>query len=231
MSTVPRSGIRPLLCLGLLVAAAALACGCNIVTPIVYAVSPPPKQAPMHYLADRPTVVYVDDRRNVLTYRGLRRRIADVVIGELLANEVLTAENAISSRNALAIVAQNDRYSDPMSIQAIGQAVGAEQIIYVEVESATTSLDGYTTQPAAVCEVRVIDVVSRQRLFPLGSDPNESVGHSMRIVAQRIGTPAAASGVSTLQAYELLAAEMGSQIAKLFYEHSVEKIGKNLQTR
>ena len=58
--------------------AGALAVGCNIVTPIVYAVSPPPKQPALYPLEDRPTVVYVDDRRNLLSYRSLRRRIGDV---------------------------------------------------------------------------------------------------------------------------------------------------------
>ncbi|MHC5022531.1 MAG: hypothetical protein ACYTGG_01290 [Planctomycetota bacterium] len=94
------------------------------------------------------------------------------------------------------------------------------------------SIDGYTSQPAGVCNVRVIDIVSRQRLFPAGSvDHTESASHQMRIVAQRIGGSPVTGEVSRIQAYELLSAEMGSQIAKLFYEHSVEKIGKNLQTR
>ncbi|MHC5022532.1 MAG: hypothetical protein ACYTGG_01295 [Planctomycetota bacterium] len=116
---------------GLIAAAGVLAAGCNIVTPIVYAVSPPPTQPALYPLEDRPTVVYVDDRRNLLSYRSLRRRIGDVTIGELLDNEVLTPDHAISSRNAILIVDQNDRHSQPMAIDAIGRAVRAEQIIYV----------------------------------------------------------------------------------------------------
>ena len=87
-------------------------------------------------------------------------------------------------------------------------------------------------QPGGICNVRVIDVVNKQRLFPVASDdPNAPPSHQLRVIARRVGSPAVTGGTSQLQMYELLSFEMGSQLARLFYEHNVEKLGQNLKTR
>lgn len=199
--------------------------GCNIAGPVAWAVSPVPTRPAVFELADRPTVIFVDDPRGVLGYRQLRRVIADRASQELLSKGAMTT--IISSRDAMAIVDQNDRHSEKLSVAAIGQSVGAEQIVYVQILQAMPSLDGQTAQPAGVCTVKVIDVTRGERLFPIVEDDQEDAGRAGHML--QVITPQQASEMpSLLQSFQVLADRMGSDIAKLFYEHEAEKLGTNL---
>jgi hypothetical protein len=58
--------------------------GCNIVTPIAYLVGGLPKVDPIFVLEERKTVVFVDDRANVISSSGrsIRLTIAEAVTNE-----------------------------------------------------------------------------------------------------------------------------------------------------
>lgn len=199
--------------------------GCNIVGPVAYIVGGPPKVDAEFTLPDRPTVVYVDDRQNLISPSGLRRVMADRASSDLMEHKALT--ETISSRDAMALVTRQDRHSDLIPIDQIGRDVGAEQVIYVEVLSFRDSPDNYTPRPMGSCSVRVIDVTNRVRLYPAEGEQPRVLQVAMRAVS----TEMYRSRATRSKLRQALAEEMGSHIAKLFYRHEKTELGGNLKPR
>ncbi|MCZ6836629.1 MAG: hypothetical protein O7G85_12705, partial [Planctomycetota bacterium] len=79
---------------------------CNIITPLVFVFSPDPTVEAVFPLEDRPTVVFVDDRRNLLTPTSLRRVLADQVTKDLMKQEVVTI--TISPQDAAVVARRSD---------------------------------------------------------------------------------------------------------------------------
>ena len=152
--------------LGLLAGLCCLTASCNIVAPAAYLTVGQDKVPAAYEPQDRPTVVFVDDRQNVIPMNAsrVRREIADKVGTDLLEKEVLT--EVIAAQDAMAVVRNRDREGQLMSIDTIGEAVGAEQVIYIEMISFRGSPDGYSPRPSAACRLKMIDVPNRTRLFP-----------------------------------------------------------------
>ena len=100
--------------------------GCNIAAPIYYLLHGPARTPAVYDLADRPTVVFVDDRSNTIAHNAasMRRLIAATVSTELMRKNLLTV--TIRPQDALAMSRQHDRFKDVMPVDAIGEAVGAE---------------------------------------------------------------------------------------------------------
>ena len=71
---------------------------CNIIGPIAYMATPEPTIDAEYLLDDRPTVVFVDERSNVLGGMANRHMVARTVSQALLDNEVVT--DVIESRAA-----------------------------------------------------------------------------------------------------------------------------------
>ena len=224
------SGTRSVLMLLLLLCSAALI-GCNIAGPIYAVVAGPPTVEAEYVLTDRPTVVFVDDRSNTIgsNARVMRAAIADKVAEDLMVKEVIAPENMISPRDAMGIVGREDRHSSLMPIDAIGRAVGAEQIIYIEMAAFTSSPDGAIPRPTSACRVRVIDVPQRQRLFP-AADSGEA-SRALQASTTEIDPALLRSPSSRLKVFQALAEETGEQIAKLFYKHAIKELGENLNPR
>jgi hypothetical protein len=210
------------------VAAGALAAlaSCNILGPAAYFALGQPKADALYEPVDRPTVVFVDDRHNVIPMNAtrIRREIADKVSTDLMEQEVLT--QVISSRDAMAMARNQDREGRLMSIEAIGETVGAEQVIYVEMVSFQGSPDGYSPRPTAACRLKVVDVPNRERLFP-GPDADQP-WQPVAIVSPPISPDLYASDEGRRQIESVLAVLIGDQIAKLFYAHVPDEIGTRL---
>lgn len=214
------------LAMGSLLAIAALNAGCNIVTPAYAIVSGPAKRPAEFVLEDRPTLVFVDDRANVLSRRNLRREIADKMSQDLMVSEALT--RTISPRDGMA-VALEETHGDPMPIDAIGRAVGAEQVIYVEMQSFLLSPDGTSPMPTARCSVKVIDAANRVKLYPPVGSSDDS--RSIDVAMQPVSTEMYKSSATRRQLEDMLAQTAGTELAKLFYEHVPRELGKNLNPR
>ena len=200
--------------------------GCNIVAPAVIAFSPPPTNDAAHKLADRPTVTFVDDRRNVLRDRGIRRLIGDRVMEQLLGKEVLSHEqgHAISTGDAMA-VAGREADGELMSLSQIGSAVGAEQVIAIEMISFDLqSVDG-SPRATAQFTVKVLDLVNRTKIFPADDGPDAQTLMVMLPVEQTFqpGLTREASREAELTLANLIA----DKVAKLFYKHEIRPLGAN----
>jgi hypothetical protein len=199
---------------------------CNIAAVAAYITTPDPEQEALFNLPNVPTVVFVDDRRNVMHPTRLRRVIAEKVTNELLAKKVLTT--MISPRDVLRVSASNDKYNEPLPIRALGKAVGASVVIYIEMTAFGLTSDGLTANPRTSCTIRVIDTVttveSKIRLFPTDA-ASFTVSENMR----NVGPNRVSSSADARELAEELAVKLGDAIAKVFYTHTIGRLGENLE--
>jgi hypothetical protein len=208
----------------LALAACCMIGGCNIVGPIAAIATPPPKVQALYDLQDVPTVVFVDDRDNLVSPSSLRRVVADTASSQLMANEAVSM--TITPQDAMLIASRSDRNNALMDIEAIGRAVGAHQIIYVRITQFSATEDGYTPVPVAAATVKVIDVVSGTRVFPGSEMPD---GYPVRTTGKPVDPSMYSTRTTRLKLYESLAAGLGDEIAKIFYTHDLQELGKNLR--
>ncbi len=224
--------LRCLVRLGLLLAvvapSAALA-SCNIMTGAAYILGGQPKVAAEYKLEDRPTVVFVDDRGNVIEQNAIRTRqaIAEKVSEELMVEKLVTI--TIRPADALAVARRQDREGNILAIDAVGTSVGAEQVIYVEMVAFQGSPDGYTPRPMAACRVRVIDVPNRVRLFP--SPEAQEPSRLVQLVSPDVSLDLYQSAAGRRQIEKSMANQLGDRIAELFYKHVPNEVGSRLNPR
>ena len=209
-------------CVGLLF----LAAGCNYLVPAAYIIDGPPSIDAKYDLPDRKTVVFVDDRTNILSRTQLRAVIGDKVAADLMKQGLIT--ETIASRDALAMARKDETVDKPMPISEIGQRVGADMIIYVQIRDFKLADPGGDSLPSASASVKVIDVSGRSRLFPA---PSELTGEPVATDMREVSADLYQSTSGRRQVEDLLAAEIGSEVAKLFYKHERKELGKNLGVR
>ena len=207
--------------------AATVVNGCNIVAPAVYFIEGPPKVEAQHILADVPTVVFIDDRSNVFNTFSLRRVIADKFSHRLMMEKVLS--RTISPQDTINLARTMERNNQIMSIEEIGKAVGAEQVIYIEMLQFTDTPDGYTPRPMAACQVKVIDITNRKRVFP--PEDSDEPARYVRAMTREVDPEMYRTRAGRLQTFEALAITTGEQVAKLFYKHDAKELGGNLTPR
>jgi hypothetical protein len=218
----------PALLLVLALGASALG-GCNIVTPAAYIIHGPPQVDAEYTLADRPTVVFIDDRENLVNPVSFRRVIADKVSQDLMVKKLVT--RTISPQDAMMLASRRDSASDVMPIDAIGRAVGAEQVIYVEMLGFADHMEGGVPRAVALCRVRVIDVEKRERLFPAPSEQSAEPGRVLQIITREFSPDLYRSRGTRQQIVQTLSEETGERIAKLFYRHEPRELGRSLNPR
>jgi hypothetical protein len=213
-----------------------LACGvvgalalpaCNILVPASYIVAGTGQAPAVYELPDKPTVVFVDDAKSVIAGPvNLRRIIGDKTSEQLMVHDVVSV--TISPRDA--INAAREGTSDaPIPAGEIGRKLGADQVIYVEM-AAFQPGDEFNPRPSAACWVRVLDVPTSSRVFP-PPDSGEKA-HLVQIAPREVMTGGGSGGAaSTRRKQELLAEQLGDELARLFYEHTPRELGANLNPR
>lgn len=207
------SPARLLLSAGCL-AAAALAAGCNVVTPIAYAIHGPGNVEPIFTLDEQRTVVYfIDDPSSKIAQRRLRYTMADVASRTLLEKKVV--EDVLDSRTILA-AASKERHGDRMSITELGRAVGADIVIYAVVTNFSLANEGNTFVPSTSLRVKIIDVADGSRIWPAAES-----GYLVEVrLAQRPGTTTMEQ-TNRLQTETALAEKAGLALAQMFYKHEI----------
>lgn len=218
---------RSTILLAIAIASTSLLSSCNILGPAAFIIDGLPKRDAQYALMDRPTVVFVDDPRNALSDRNLRRYIGDKVATELMLNKIVTV--TISSADALG-VARGDRHGKRMPIEAIGRAVGAEQVLYIEMMSFTLSPDNVTPQPMGYCQIKVIDAVNRTRLFPITDESSQAAAaYPVQVALPKLSPELYRSASGRRKINEQLANHMADRIAKVFYRHVPNELGSRLK--
>jgi predicted pyridoxine 5'-phosphate oxidase superfamily flavin-nucleotide-binding protein len=190
--------------------------GCNIVGPAAYFIAGPEKTPARYTLPiDRPTVIFIDDRKSIIPRRTLRNSVADTaqtrLLNERVVKDMIAAQSAIQA-------AGRDGPDGPLPASEIGRRVGADIIIVASVDSFRLTPDGSTYRPEAQMRVRVIDCKAESRLWP-ADDIGHQVITTLRTTAR--STPTTTS--EQFKAEEELAQAAGEELARLFYKHEREK--------
>lgn len=223
----PHATTRPRACSVL--AALALAgvtlplASCNIVGPAGYFIAGPEK-IPAAYELDRTktTVVFIDDTRgSVLPTKSIKRRIGEAA-ENILLNEA-KIERMIASQDLIAI-ADREKFSKEFGIVELGEAVNADVVVYVAMESFAVMQDQENYTPTASARVRVIDVRSKTQLWPEKLDE----AYNLSVVApSRAGAPPRNTSERT-QVQTEFAERVGRSIAWIFVEHHKNPQGGRL---
>jgi hypothetical protein len=211
MNTARRTSI-----LTLAVAACIAATGCNYVIPALWVAQGPPKKPADYTLPkDKKTTVFVDDRTNVVSRTQLRAQLADDVLKGLVAQGLV--DNVISGRELIAYVRKTETSNKRVTIEDLGNAVGAEVVIYIEMVSFDLMHDGASPEPAAKVRVKVVDVANKTRLFPATSGDNAGFEVSAKTEATQPGIYRTSAG--RRQVEDILEKYLADKVVKLFYDH------------
>lgn len=215
--TEPRRGhpLTRLLAAVAWAAVPALIAGCNVITPVAYAIHGPGKVEPAFSLELDETqsiVVFVDDPSSRVAQRRLRYSMADVATRTLLEKKVVV--DAIDSRTILN-AATKERYGEKMSISELGKAVGADFVIYAVVTNFSMTPSEGAVIPTCQMRVKVIDVASAQRVWP-----ESEAGHLLDVrIRERPSTTGPEGKTDGVE--NELAAKAGLGLAQLFYKHEI----------
>ncbi|MCK4871170.1 MAG: hypothetical protein KAS72_00440 [Phycisphaerales bacterium] len=185
--------------------------GCNIIGPIVGVAQGRGTVEARYKLVEKPTLIYVDDRMSKLNRASLRHVISRTAGDILLKRELV--EEVIDPRAAMAL-ARQEQPDDPLTIEDLAIAVGAEQVVYVEIDQFGLSADGTTIQPTAYAWVKVIEVGAT----PARRWPEMDGGYSLVVQLRQSGM---ASEIDTARRRDLqdtLAEEIGRRLAGLFFK-------------
>ena len=190
--------------------------GCNVVTPIAYAIHGPEKVMPAFNLSEHAkTVIFVDDPSSQITQRRLRYTIADRATKELLAKRVLV--DMLDPRGILT-AASNERHGDLMSIAELGKSVGADIVIYAVITDFSMSPETGSYIPRTTMRIKIIDVATGERIWP-----SSEKGHLANIqIPQKPGSYPNTTG-DKLEVQQQLAQRTGLGLAQLFYKHEIQE--------
>ena len=197
-----------------------LVAGCNYLLPASYIIEGPPKAPAAFELPSKRTVVIVDDKINRMPRVALRVGIGDSVGTHLLENNVVP--ETITTRDAVALIRRMDTASKPVSIQRICESLGAEQVVYVEIDEFNLSGGRDEGGPEAVALIKVLDITNGSRLWPTAG--SEAVQSSLQDINPSLITTSA----GRREVEDKLAEKLGEDIAKLFYAHERRELGGRL---
>jgi len=188
--------------------------GCNIVTPVAYAIHGPEKMLPIYTLdKDASTVIFVDDPSSKIALRRLRYTIADTATKVLLEQRVLT--DMINPRGILA-AAGKERHSERLSIAELGKSVGADIVVYAVVTEFSLFPEAGSYTPTATMRLKVIDVASGERLWP-----ENEFGHMFKVAIPQLPSTTGLGASDKIKTESELAARAGLGLAQMFYKHEV----------
>jgi hypothetical protein len=190
-------------------AALALLGGCNVAGALAYKVTGPPPIPAKYVPAKVPTLVLVENSRNPSNLRLDADRLARAVGEELAAHQVAPItdpEKLTDFRRA-----QGAHYAS-LAITAVGRAVGADQVLYVDLidVSVEPAIGSELLQGRAEARVRFVDVRTGQTLWPSDAAQGQPVG------AATSYTSGGAGGGEPIVRDQLIDA-LADKVAKLFY--------------
>lgn len=204
----------------LLLAFALPLAGCQLVAFVSQGLVSPKVKARFK-LDDRPTFVLVDDPNNVLGNPILPNVIANHV-GFEIQRHAITTVIPPDKLHALVATLGSEFYRAP--IDRIGREVGAEQVIYVNVQSVQLEADPGLYRPTATVRVQVVDVVKGVRVYPPVAQAIEDpiampYGWDPVTVEMAYQLPGLATRNDGMVMSRDLAARIGRVVAEIFYDH------------
>lgn len=170
---------------------------------------------PEFTLTTAPVLVLVDDQSEKVTYPPSKLHLAESVADELLRNK---AAVKIIPEESLAALRQSDPDFARRGCREIGEKLGAEQVIWLEIHDYLVSPDIEDAISAARCtvSVKVLNVLETKDRLRVRVYPSTPEG---RILSVKLS----GSELVPLKTRERISRELMSRlsvpIAKLFYEY------------
>jgi hypothetical protein len=182
--------------------------GCTALGVAAYKIAGPPAVKAKYKPAKTPLLVLVENYQRQSSSRVNGDLLARMVADQLDEHEVapiIPLEKLTELRDA------QPNFST-MSISAIGKALDAQQVLYIQVlqDNVTALSGGETLQGELLVRVKVVAVASGETLWP--TDVAE--GHEMSMTTQ-LG---ADRGGNVREVQERLDTKLSDEIAKLFYD-------------
>lgn len=198
--------LTPLLCL-------AAVAGCTIIGVAAAKLSPPPEIPPQYVLAPEPTLLLVENYNNPASLRIQGDSICRAVFDDLLASGVAPM---VDPDDAAALRKRDVEAYRKMPLDAIGKAVGANQVIYVDLQSfeVTHALASELYSGAAMARVRVVGS-NGEVLWP-----TDSAGGYPVVV--KVNPRRTAAGVGEDAVRQQLTEELALKIGRLFHKWTAD---------
>lgn len=183
--------------------------GCSIVGAVASKVAPEPTIAAAYALPAKPTAVVVENFHNPASMRLESDHVARGVVDELTVHGVGPLIDPGKIEN---LRRRDGAAYRAMPLDAIAQAVGAEQVIYVDLERFDLVHAIASESPGGTAEarVRVVDAATGDAVWPLDAAGGHPI--TVSIDAQRVTPDAPDAAVR-----RLLHDSLADRIAKLFY--------------
>ena len=201
--------------------------GCNIIVPVAYVLEGPGTIPAQYVLRETSTAVFIDDPDTVFPRTSLRSMVGVRITEDLISSGTIPSSMIVDSRDVLALARALETSESRVTIERIGREAGVEQIIYVSLDGFAMTLDGFTPRPTAVCSVKVLDLASGTRVFPVANPTGlEVIGQIREVDPINFESFAKRRRVE-----DNLAMELGKNVGFLFYEHDRVDLGENLGVR
>jgi hypothetical protein len=196
-----------LLCVGLL---GGMVSGCVAVAAIASKASPPPAVPAEYKPAKELTLVLVESYENPDLYEVESERIARDLT-EAFAAEKKTFP-VVPEQRLMELKASKGSEFRQMSVPGIAKALGAKQVIYVDLMKFTAdpAIGSETMRGEARATVKLVDADTGHTLWPRDSSVGREISYT---------TPAlSAEGTSRNAVQQQLYEHMGEQIEHLFHD-------------
>lgn len=205
-----------------LLATCLLCAGCSGPGFAAYVVGGPPKVKARHTLDKRPTLVIVDDPKDLLGDANFPAVIGANAGFHLIENAALPRELVVPQDHLSTLAAQlGDRYL-ATPIDRIGQRLDAEQVVHVLVRATNLRVDNTYYHPTATVEVKVIEAATGARLFPGPGDAAHATatapGYSLNVELKRQTIDENRRHALSMLARSL-SERIGLEVAQVFYDH------------
>lgn len=190
-----------------------------------------PKVPAQHTLDPVDTLILVEDAELQLGDPSLANLMANAIADDLREQRALFGAAIVGQAELEALKADFGGRFERMAIDEIGQRLGAEQVVYVEVLAASVERAPGVLQPKGLAGVKVIDAVARERVFPAVEGVDAAQGSVRgRVVAARLSIDLADTEDRGLVAEvnQSLALALAHEAGKLFYEHRNDTSGNRL---
>lgn len=176
----------------------------------------------------KPLVVVVDDPSNQLPAESLTGELARTVSTAIVKQKLI--DKVIPPYDAERVIIKNEG-NTPLSLDRIGKAVNAQQVLYLVVLNFSLSDDERANRSNIQIGVKLVDVDTGRTLFP-----PESSGLTMKTLKVLLWTKspdivAHHNYADKLKVARGLVFRAGDQIAKLFYEHEPPGYGQRFDGR
>ena len=195
--------------------------GCEAPGFLAYVIGGPPKTKKRYTLEKQTTLVIVDDPESLLGDQNNPTVVAANVGFHLTKNKVLLPDQIVSQDHLTVLATQmGDRFM-ATPIDQIGKRLKSDQVIHVQVRSVQLQGDNTYYEPSAEVEVKVINSLTGERLFPVNEKLTPGESHPGEIVLiemerQRLDETRRHSLPMMKRA---LAERIGLEVAGLFYDH------------